>query len=656
MTGSRSTFALVALPLIALLLVVGSCTAGDGRADGGSDDASATGVPIAVSSTIVGDGDGGLWLASPDDRSVVHLDVDDLVERRRVDLDAQPHHVLWTGGRLVVSGDGSSLSVLGSRGEPTQVSVECAATAGMTELGVDTLVAVACPIDDRVVVVDVATGRVVGSVRVPGRPESVAVADGELVVLATHGGRVWTAPLPPDEVLLGDGGAEADGDGGSTAGRALADLTPEPGRPWTPDGRDLSGLDALAVDGGRWVAAYQSIDNDTARDPADPADTGSYGTVEAGDARIQPMLTGACATSASDFTDPTSTVSGVHALAYDAANDRVWVVGQYSATVLVLDCARSGGADDGPDEPPSQRPPSQRPTVLAAFEASVGAAGITLSDDGRTAWVDLAFDHAVARLDLPEPDQAEARRSDGAGELREPTSVLTRAIGASSLSAEAMVGRRVFHDATDVHLTPSGVVTCASCHPGGGEDGRTWRIGTLDIAQKLRRTPALQGLRDGDMRFHADAEFDSLAELTTSTIRQLMSGDALLVDTSSVATYLSELRPEPPPFGLDSDAVARGRVLFESSELACASCHVGPSGSDGRSHRVDPRASDPDSLDGPVRTPRLVGLAGRAPYLHDGSAAGLEDLLAHHPDADRSPASWLTERQLGDLVTYLRSR
>jgi mono/diheme cytochrome c family protein len=611
-----------------MLAVAGGCTDGTGDASGGSAPAD-----LAVSSTMVRADDGELLVASPDDRVLVGIDAEDLSERRRVELPSAPHHVLWTsGGRAVVTGEGSDLSVLGTTGAPTAVAVPCAQTAGSAELPSDgsadgSLVAVTCPIDDRVVVVDVAEGSVRGSFEVPGRPEAIAVAGDELVVLADHGAQVVTSPVP-----------DVDTPDGRLPGSPGLSFT----APWAPEGRGISALEALSVDGGEWVAAYQAIDNDTARDPTDPADTGSYGDVESGDARIQPMLTGACASAASDFSAPETAASGVHALAHDATNDRVWVVGQYSATVLVLQC------DDDPGAPAE---------VLASFPVAVGASGIVLSDDGATAWVDLAFDHAVARLDLPEQlGEPTSTEPTEPVELIEPTAVRARPVGPTELSAEALAGRRVFHDATDAHLTPSGVVTCASCHPGGGEDGRTWRIGTLEIPSKLRRTPALQGLVDGAKPFHADAGFDSLATLTTDTIRQLMAGDALLVDASSVSAYLAELSPDPAPFGLDPVAVDRGRALFDSPELACATCHKGTSGSDGLAHVVDPRPTDPDALAGPVLTPRLDALASRAPYLHDGSAATLDDVLAAHPDAGRAPSSWLSDAQLDDLRNYLRSR
>ena len=601
------------------LLAVAACTglACADTSDRGDGEDSPADLP--VSSTMVADGNGALWVASPDDRVVVQVDESDLSEQRRVALSTTPHHVLAADdGRVVVSGEGGELWVLGTVGDPTPLAVDCAATAGMAQVGERagaSVVAVTCPIDDRVVVVDLGSGATVASVDVPGRPEGVAAAGDELVVLADHGGTIWRGPLP------------------DVSGELAGDIELEAQVPWAPEGRGISSLEAVAVDRGEWVAAYQVIDNDTARDPTDPADTGSYGEVESGDARIQPMVTGACRTTASDFSDPAASASGVHALAYDAEHDRVWVVGQYSATVLVLACG------DDPTAPAD---------VVASFPVAVGASGIVLSDDGRSAWVDLAFDHAVARLDLPEESSGPA--------LTEPTVVRAREVGPTELSADALAGRRVFHDATDVHLTPAGVVTCASCHPGGGEDGRTWRIGTLEIDSKLRRTPALQGLVDGTKPFHADGGFDSLATLTTDTVRQLMAGDALLLDASSVSTYLSELEPDPAPFGLDAAAVERGRRSFESGEVGCATCHVGASGSDGRRHLVDPRPTDPDALDAPVVTPRLSAVGSRAPYFHDGGAATLDDVVDQHPDAAAGPGTWLTDTQLSDLVTYLRSR
>ena len=51
-----------------------------------------------------------------------------------------------------------------------------------------------------------------------------------------------------------------------------------------------------------------------------------------------------------------------------------------------------------------------------------------------------------------------------------------------------------------------------------------------------------------------------------------------------------------------------------------------------------------------VRT--LRGLASRAPYFHDGSAATLEDVVEHYV---RLRGLVLTARQKADLVAYLKT-
>lgn len=593
----------------------------------------------AVSATLVRDGEGSLWVASPDDRALVRLDEATLAERDRVDLSVAPHHVLvLADGRVVASTSGAGeLVVVGTRGDATALEVPCASTAGMAELPGSTVrVAATCPVDDRVVVVDVDDdpgpdgSAPVASHDLPeeGRgPVAVAQVGDELLVLAERSSTVLTAPLRSGS---GDGD---DPDESLTGGFAVE-------RPWSPPDRGTSALGALGVTGAggdrAWVAAYQVIDNDTARDPTDPADTGSYGAVEDGEARIQPMVAGACTSPASDFSTAATRASGVHAVALDPDGRRVWVVGQYSGTVLVLDC---GHDPEGPA------------TVLAGFEVGVGATGIALSDDGGTAWVDLAFDHAVARLELPDDVTGDGVGGEGA-DLLAPAAVVAREVGPTSMSAQALRGRRIFHDATDPHLTPSGVVTCASCHPGGGEDGRTWRIGTLDIPSKLRRTPPLQGLAQDDEPLHADGGFDDLATLTVDTVRQLMGGDALLLDAAAVSAYLAELPAAPAPFEQDPSAAARGRELFGEEGFGCVACHSAGSGSDGRAHTVSPPVRDPDSLAGPVVTPRLVGLASRAPYLHDGRVGTLAELVRTHPGGG---APVPDDEQVADLVEYLRT-
>ena len=92
------------------------------------------------------------------------------------------------------------------------------------------------------------------------------------------------------------------------------------------------------------------------------------------------------------------------------------------------------------------------------------------------------------------------------------------------------------------------------------------------------------------------------------------------------------------------------------SEAACSTCHAGPSFTDGLLHDVG-TALGPDETKGPmIDTPTLLGLYDTPPYLHDGSAATLEDLLTSAPvGSPHGLAGSYSDSQIGDLVAYLRS-
>ena len=55
---------------------------------------------------------------------------------------------------------------------------------------------------------------------------------------------------------------------------------------------------------------------------------------------------------------------------------------------------------------------------------------------------------------------------------------------------------------------------------------------------------------------------------------------------------------------------------------------------------------------GKVKVPGLRGLAARAPYSHDGSAAGLSDVVVHFMGRFNFQ---LTAQQQADLVAFLQA-
>jgi mono/diheme cytochrome c family protein len=127
---------------------------------------------------------------------------------------------------------------------------------------------------------------------------------------------------------------------------------------------------------------------------------------------------------------------------------------------------------------------------------------------------------------------------------------------------------------------------------------------------------------------------------------------------------LSLPTPQPPRGSVDRRAAERGKELFRG-QARCSSCHQPPSFTDvlsgGRRnvpflHDAAEVGMDPAyaarSATGKYRTTPLRGLQQHPPYFHDGSAAGLIDVVNHY---DTLFGLGLTPAEKRDLVEYLES-
>jgi len=136
-------------------------------------------------------------------------------------------------------------------------------------------------------------------------------------------------------------------------------------------------------------------------------------------------------------------------------------------------------------------------------------------------------------------------------------------------------------------------------------------------------------------------------------------------ELDAVAAYLTTLdHVNPSPFrntdgSLTPDGAA-GKALF--SKLGCDFCHSGKDFTDsarGRLHDVGTLKPSSGTRGGMpllgLDTPSLLGVWETAPYLHDGSAATLRDVLTSQNTNDQHGfTSALTPEQLDQLVAYLQ--
>lgn len=201
-------------------------------------------------------------------------------------------------------------------------------------------------------------------------------------------------------------------------------------------------------------------------------------------------------------------------------------------------------------------------------------------------------------------------------------------------------GHEVFH-----RNTGSGIA-CASCHPEGGDDAKTWRFEGFGN----RRTQDLRGGVAGTKPFHWSGDMADLTHLTSEVFTGRMGGMPLDERYVGVLSQWLDTMPMPPrPTSQSASARERGRAIFEDARVGCASCHGGP-----RFQHVE--VVDVGTGE-PFKVPSLLGIAHRAPYMHDGCAATLHDRF--RPDCgggDRhGVTSHLTPAEIDDLVAYLES-
>ncbi|HEX3048789.1 MAG TPA: cellulose binding domain-containing protein, partial [Bacillota bacterium] len=127
-------------------------------------------------------------------------------------------------------------------------------------------------------------------------------------------------------------------------------------------------------------------------------------------------------------------------------------------------------------------------------------------------------------------------------------------------------------------------------------------------------------------------------------------------ELDDVANYIKSIKEENSPYcnpdgSMTADAAA-GKALFESTATQCATCHSGPNLTDLAIHDVGTK--DAYDIDGNYVSPPLIELWRTAPYLHDGSAPTLRDVLTTKNIGDKhGKTSQLTSTQIDQLVAYM---
>jgi hypothetical protein len=307
-----------------------------------------------------------------------------------------------------------------------------------------------------------------------------------------------------------------------------------------------------------------------------------------------------------------------------------------------------------------------------------GVDGLWLDGQGGL-WVSSPLTRSIQRFEVStlSDTTADPTRIDLRGALPEP------------LTDEELRGALLFHAAGDRRVSLDAYLSCASCHLDGDTDAQTWDF--TDRGEGLRDTIPLYGL-DPTAPIHWSGNFDEVHDFEND-LRGPMGGEGLLddedyaecadalgapkagrsEDLDALAAYVLSLTDPPrsparAEDGTFTEAALRGEVLFTSDTLGCVACHPPPTYtisawlSPGEPLLVDVgtmteasgqrRGAPLTGLD----VPSLRGLHHSAPYLHDGRAASLHDVLGvENPEDQHGATSTLTSGERGDLMEFLLS-
>jgi DNA-binding beta-propeller fold protein YncE len=220
--------------------------------------------------------------------------------------------------------------------------------------------------------------------------------------------------------------------------------------------------------------------------------------------------------------------------------------------------------------------------------------------------------------------------------------------GPKTPASDARKGEAIFHDAM---RSWHEWFSCATCHPGGHSNGGLYDTFNDGKAGNPKSVLSLRGVaKTGPWTWHgANAE---LGESMQGSFTRTMSRNPILrEELAQVLAYLATI-DFAPPGRHDRERAKRGEEVFKAK--GCAECHPAPLYTD-KGKYVTGLESKDDAYKG-FNPPTLRGVARRGPWLHDGRAATLREVVEkHHKPSQLGGAADCTPAELDELLEFLKS-
>lgn len=213
-------------------------------------------------------------------------------------------------------------------------------------------------------------------------------------------------------------------------------------------------------------------------------------------------------------------------------------------------------------------------------------------------------------------------------------------------------GEMAFNDATFCYQHWQ---SCASCHPDVRSDGTNWDllndgIGNPKQSRSLLYTHKTSPVMITGVR--AAAEIAVTKGFTHIQFHQVTEER-----TDQVNAYLKSLEPVPSPYltedGKLTKAALRGKKIYDG-KAGCVQCHMAPYYGDRSKHKFG-LGSD-NERDREFATPMLIEAWRTAPYMYDGRAVSIQDVITvDNKFNNHGNTKDLTPKEVEDLAEYVNS-
>ena len=227
-------------------------------------------------------------------------------------------------------------------------------------------------------------------------------------------------------------------------------------------------------------------------------------------------------------------------------------------------------------------------------------------------------------------------------------------------------GERLFYTAD---FAFQGQFGCANCHLDATIDGLQWDLEPDGFGKDIVDNRSLENLAGTEPFKWNGGNADMPTECGPRTEKFFFRSQSFTQQQlTDLVTFVYSLPYRPNRYraasGELTPAQERGKTIFGRTKYKngkpipeanqCATCHSGPKGTNQK--QVDVGTGKLTDRSPVIDVPQLPNVAYSAPYLHDGSAKSLEEIwTVFNPKDTHGVSNDLTKDELNDLIEYLKT-